>query len=320
MSATIGIAAALGSAASWALGTILFKRIGENMSPLAMTMAKAALSVVLLGVTLAIAGFTAMTPQNLGLLAVSGLVGIAVGDTLFFAALQHLAPQTLVVLMMVGQVLTALLAMVFLGERPTPAAWGGIACVLAGVGLVLRAGFSGEEQHTRARGIVLGLLSVACMSVSQIVAKPALESVSALQETWVRMVAGVAGLAVFGRCTGKLCAWCAEGRDARLAGRFLLAVCVVTFGGFWLSLMAIKHVDVAVASTLNSMEPVFVLPLAAIFLREKITPTQIAGTLVAVAGVVLLCLGGSGEKKPAPGTVQNLNLPAPNPSAVRVRE
>ncbi len=289
MNATVGIAAALGSAASWALGTILFKKIGENMSPLAMTLAKAAVSVVLLGIALVFAGFTVMTPQNLGLLAASGLLGIAVGDALFFAALQHLAPQTLVVLMMIGQVLTALLALAFLGERPAPAAWGGMAAVLAGIAIVLRAGFSGEQQRSRARGIVLGMLSVLCMSVSQIMAKPALASVSALQETWVRMLAGTAGLALVGLCTGKLRAWFSEGRSARLAGSFLLAVCVVTFGGFWLSLLAMRHVDVAIATTLNSMEPVFVLPLAAIFLREKITMPQVIGTITALAGVVVLC-------------------------------
>lgn len=286
----IGITAALGSAASWALGAILFKRIGEHMSPLAMTLVKAVVSVVFLGIALVFLGFTALTPWNFGLLVASGILGIAVGDTLFFAALQHLGPQTLVVLMMIGQVLTALLALVFLGERPSAAAWGGIACVLAGVTVVLWANLSGEQQRSRVRGIVLGLLSVVCMSVSLIMAKPALDSVSAMEGTFVRMLAGAVGLAVYGMGARQLGAWLASCRDAKLAGAFLFAVCVVTFGGFWLSLLAIQHVDVAIANTLNSMEPVFVLPLAAIFLREKITPPQIAGTLLALAGVVVLCL------------------------------
>jgi drug/metabolite transporter (DMT)-like permease len=285
----VGIAAALGSAFSWALGAILFKRIGEHMSPLAMTLAKAAVSVVFLGIAMAFLGITPITPRNLGLLIASGLVGIAVGDTLFFAALQHLGPQTLVVLMMVGQVLTALLALVFLGERPSAKAWTGIACVIAGVAIVLWANLSGERQRSRARGIMLGLLSVVCMSVSYIMAKPALESVSAMQETFVRMAAGAAGIAMFGLATGEFGTWFKESRNARLAGRFFIAVCVVTFGGFWLSLLAIKHVAVAVANTLNSMEPVFVLPLAAIFLKEKITLPQIVGTLTALVGVVVLC-------------------------------
>ena len=287
--AAIGIGAALGSAASWALGAILFKRIGEKMSPLAMTLVKSVVSVVFLGIALLFLGFSSITPHNLWLMIASGLVGIAIGDTLFFAALQHLGPQTLVVLMMIGQVLTALLAMVFLHERPSAQAWGGIACVLVGVTIVLWANLSGERQRSRARGIVLGMLSVACMSVSVIMAKPALESMSAMQGTFVRMLAGAAGLAVYGLFARRLGEWFALCRDARLAGSFFVAVCVVTFGGFWLSLLAIKHVAVAIANTLNSLEPVFVLPMAAIFLKEKITPPQIIGTLAALAGVIILC-------------------------------
>jgi len=110
-----------------------------------------------------------------------------------------------------------------------------------------------------------------------------------MQETCVRMLVGALGLALYGLFAGKLRAWFSEGRDARLAGSFLFAVCVVTFGGFWLSLLAIKHVDVAIATTLNSMEPVFVLPLAAIFLKEKIRLPQVIGTLAALAGVIVLC-------------------------------
>jgi drug/metabolite transporter (DMT)-like permease len=285
----IGISAALGSAASWALGAILFKRIGESMSPLAMTLVKSAVSVVFLGIALLFLGFSNVTPQNLWLMIASGLVGIAIGDTLFFAALHHLGPQTLVVLMMVGQVFTALLALVFLGEKPTPAAWGGIACVLVGVTIVLWANLSGPRQPSRVRGIVLGMLSVICMSVSVIMAKEALETASAMQGTFVRMGAGAVGLALFGLFTRRLGEWAGSCRDARLAGSFLVAVCVVTFGGFWLSLVAIKYLPVAVANTLISLEPVFVLPLAAIVLKEKIAPLQIVGTLTALGGVIVLC-------------------------------
>lgn len=296
-SPAIGIAAALGSAASWALGAILFKRIGESMSPLAMTLAKAVVSVIFLGLALLFLGISRIAPRELGMLVASGLVGIAVGDTLFFAALQHLGPQTLVVLMMVGQVITALLALLFLGERPSPKAWVGIACVIVGVAIVLWANLSGERQRSRGRGIVLGLLSVACMAVSVIFAKQGLEGGAnvgetmqqTMQGTCVRMLAGAVGIALFGLFTGKMGGWFAEGKNARLAGSFLFAVCVVTFGGFWLSLLAIRHVDVAIANTLNSLEPVFVLPMAAILLKEKITPLQIVGTLTALAGVIVLC-------------------------------
>jgi hypothetical protein len=285
----IGIAAGLGSAASWALGAILFKRIGENMSPLAMTLLKSLLSVVLLGAALIFTGWVRPTEYDLWLLVASGLIGIALGDTLFFAALQHLGPQTLVVLMMVGQVLTAVLALVFLGERPPWTAWAGMGCVLAGVGVVLWSNLGGERQPSRLRGITLGLLATLCMSVSIIMAKPAMGEMSALQATFLRMAAGAGGIVLLGIATRQLGAWAGSCRKERLAGQFFAAVCVVTFGGFWLSLLANQKIEVAIANTLISLEPVFVLPLAAIFLKEKITRPQILGTIIALAGAIVLC-------------------------------
>jgi drug/metabolite transporter (DMT)-like permease len=63
---------------------------------------------------------------------------------------------------------------------------------------------------------------------------------------------------------------------------------VVTLGGFWLSIVAIKHVDVAIASTLSTVEPLFVLPLAAIILKERIDAWNATGAAVTVCGVIVL--------------------------------
>jgi drug/metabolite transporter (DMT)-like permease len=194
-----------------------------------------------------------------------------------------------VVLATLGPVLTAVLAILFLGDQLHWLAAGGIVLVLGGVGIVLYSKLAGENQASGLRGIAYGLLSVICMAVSTIVAKKGLDSVSALQGTFIRMLSGAAGMLAFGLVTRQLGTWVMPFRDLRLAAWFLGAVCVVTFGGFWLSLLAVKCMDVSIASALNSTEPVFVLPLALVLLREKITWTAIWGTLVTVAGVVLLC-------------------------------
>ena len=284
----IGIAAALGSAASWALGSILFKRLGERLSSPAMTLAKQIISVVFLAAALALVGFQPLATDDLLLLVVSGLLGIALGDTFFFAALQDLGPVALIVLLTLGQVLTVVLAVVYLGESPAPWAWMGIGLVICGVGTVLLGKVGGEQGVTGRRGMLFGLLSVVCMSVSMIIAKEGLDSVSALQATFLRMAAGAVGMFLFGLASGRLRDWLLPFRDLRLGAGFLAAVMLVTFGGFWLSLVAIKYVDVSVANTLGSIEPVFVLPFAVVFLKEKATWSTVLGTLTTVAGVVLL--------------------------------
>jgi drug/metabolite transporter (DMT)-like permease len=47
----IGIAAALGSGASWALGSVLFRRLGDSIPPVALTFAKGVpVASILLGI------------------------------------------------------------------------------------------------------------------------------------------------------------------------------------------------------------------------------------------------------------------------------
>jgi drug/metabolite transporter (DMT)-like permease len=286
----IGIAAALGSAASWAVGSILFKQLGERISPLAMTLAKGGVSVVFLGSTLVFTGYKGVEQQSLLLLILSGLLGIALGDTFFFEALQDLGPHALVLLLMLGEVLTIVLAILVLGETPTLATWLGIVLVIFGIGIVLFAKLSGDKQASRLRGIAFGLLSVLCMSVSIIIAKKGLESISAIQATFIRMLSGTIGMFCFGMVTQRLKRWVLPFNDSKLVSLFLVSVCVVTFGGFWLSLVSIKYVDVAIANTLNSTEPLFILPLTAIFLKEKITLREVVGTAIAILGIAFLCL------------------------------
>jgi drug/metabolite transporter (DMT)-like permease len=126
------------------------------------------------------------------------------------------------------------------------------------------------------------------MASATIVAKLGLDEASALQATFIRMAAGGAGVLLFGMATRRLRHWVVPLRNPRLAGAFVAAVVVVTYGGFWLSLVAMKNLDVSVANTLISVEPVFVLPLAAVFLGEKITFRTLCGTLATVGGAALI--------------------------------
>jgi len=286
----VGMIAALGSAASWALGSILFKKIGEHLSPFAMTLAKGVVSVVLLALALAAVGYAPISREPLLLLILSGVLGIAMGDTFFFAALRNLGAHALVVMLTLGHVLTVVLAVIWLGERPSPTDYLGILFILIGVTLVLWEQLRDEGGKSRLPGVAFGLLAVICMSVSIIIAKEALAETTAIQATFIRMLSGMVGILLFGLATRQLAGDLAPLMDPRLAAFFILSVCIVTFGGFWLSLVAIRYADVSIASTLNSTEPLFVLPLAALFLKERISFRAVAGSVATVGGIALLVM------------------------------
>ena len=289
----LGCLAALGSALAWAVGSILFRRIGDEASPLGMNLGKGLLGLLLLGLALVVVGTTPMSARTVFFLAISGVVGIALGDTFFFMTLMRLDPRLTLLLATVGQVATVFMAMLFLGERPGALAWVGIPLVLAGVTWVMSEQMPVEDKlstRLKLQGIGWGLLASLCISSGFILAKVGLEEVSALQGTFWRFAFGMAGLALFGWVRGDLVAWLRPFASLGLLRRIVLAVLVVTFGGFWLTMVGYKYTHASVATILMSTEPLFILPLARIFMDERVTPRAVVGALVAVVGVVCIVL------------------------------
>ena len=285
---SLAIVAALGSAASWALGAVLFKRIGEQMTAGGITLAKGMVGLILLGLATLIEGYSPLDRDALLLLVVSGLIGISLGDTCFFKALKDLGSVSMLTLMVGGQILTVILSFFFLGEWPNINEWLGMSLVMIGVTLALNAGLGSNNQRASRRGIFYGAAAVVCMAVSLIMAKGPLESVPSIQATFIRIASGSAVMLVVGLFAGRMTEWLSPMKDLRFLGLFLTAVTVVTFGGFWLSMYALKHLDVALANTLNSTEPIFALPLAFFLTKEKLEAKSILGAASVCIGVMVI--------------------------------
>lgn len=295
----IGIAAALASSAAWAMGAVLFRGLGRELSPLPMTLGKSAIGTLLLAIALLITGGFEFKSDQVVLLCLSGLIGISVGDACFFAALRELPAHVVVALMLLCPVITIVLAVIIFGERPSAGCWLGIALCLGGVGAItvsdLRGGSEPDAPSlvVRKRAFVAGIAAVVCTAVATLIVKDALVEVPALPAAFMRMAAGVAGLGVYGLLSRKTLLWARELRQFKVGARMLIATTIVTFGGFWLGIVSLRYADITVANTLNSLEPLFILPLGAIFLGEKPRWPAVAGALVACGGAgIIVAVGG----------------------------
>jgi drug/metabolite transporter (DMT)-like permease len=257
-----------------------------------MNLGKTILGILYIGAVLLLTGISPIGSREFLLLGASGLLGIALGDTLFFRALIYLGPRLTVLLGTAGPVVTVLLAVIFLKERPSLQAWIGIILVLTGITWILwKLSPKARTQSNYLPGIKYLLLSIACTSIGIIFAKIGVSSTSALQALFIRFLGGAVGLAVFGCASRKLTTWLLPFRNLRLLKFIAFTVLVVVFGGFWLFLLSLKYIDASIATILNSTEPLFILPLAAFVLKEKISLSEITGAIVAVGGVVLIFIG-----------------------------
>jgi uncharacterized membrane protein len=73
---------------------------------------------------------------------------------------------------------------------------------------------------------------------------------------------------------------------------FALAGLVGTTGGRFFRVISIEKVGAPVAASINNLTPFIAAGLAIAFLGERVTPPIVAGTVVIVAGTILLSLSG----------------------------
>lgn len=289
----IGGIAALFSAASWALGGVLWRKIGEEISPYSMNLCKGVIGCLYLVVVLVLVGIEPVKSRDFLFLGISGLVGITFGDTFFFKSLMYLGPRLASLMGTLTPVLTVLAAILFLGERLSLLVWIGIVLTVGGVTWVLWERLPEDKMiKNKSLGIKYSMLCVFCTTAGIIFAKIGVESVSAVQATFIRLFLGSIGLIVWGILGRQLRSWVTPFKNPSVLKRASFIVLIVTFGGFWLSLLALKYIDASIASTLSSTTPLFILPMVAIMLKERVPFRAVLGAMLAVGGIAFVFVGG----------------------------
>ncbi len=285
----LGILAAIASAASWACGTMIFDRLGRHVPPAGITFIKGAMSIVLLAaLTMLSGGFAFANIEECIYLAISGIIGITIGDTLFFKSLNDLGPKVQVLYFMLGQVMTMLLSFLFLGEILSFTEYVGAIILLIGIMVVI---WGKQEDHpNKTRGIIYGFLSILCFSASSVIVKYAIADFNVVSATFYRMFFGTIGILFAGVSLSKLKDWVQPLKQTRILAYFIVNVFIITVGGFLLSMYAIKHISVSLASVLSTTEPVFVLIFAYLLNNDKATRRELIGAAITIIGLIIVLL------------------------------
>lgn len=293
-----GELAALTSALLWAIASVMYGRAGQSIPPLQLNILKGAIAIALIALTLLWRGVALpeLPLPSLGLLAISGVVGISIGDTAFFNALNRLGPRRILLLQTLSPCMTALLAAIFLEEILTARSGIGILLILLGVAWVIRerVGESPIEAQALAKlqtqGIAWGLVAALAQATGAVLSRAALAetTVSPLMAALVRLVAGVAVLPLWMSLlpTARQQGWKPVG-SVRMWGFLLLASILGTYLAIWLQQTSLKFALAGISQSLGAMSPIFVLPLAA-WTGDRVSLRAILGAVVAVSGVALL--------------------------------
>jgi len=289
-----GEVAALAAACLWAVATVVYGRVGEHIAPLELNLVKGLLAMVMLTITLLLVGdsLAGVEPLALGLLLLSGAIGIGLGDTAYFETIKHVGARRTLLLGMLAPPLSALLALALMGEVLTLGAWIGILVTVLGVAWVVteRVPDSSGRPSDLKKGVLFGLVTALTQAGSGVLSRAALveTTISPLWSTMLRMAAGVVTLSVWMALTRQpVGRWLGVEHPRRLWGRLLFAVLAGTYLAVWLQQVSLKLIPAGVALTLLATGPLFVLPVA-VLTGERISIRAVAGVLVALVGIGLL--------------------------------
>lgn len=291
----LGEMMALGSALLWAVATILFKKSGESVHPVALNLFKGVFGALLIAPTIWLVGSFPETPVGRGdylLLLVSGALGIGIADTLFFMSLNRLGAVPISIVDCLYSPFVIGAAILWLGEELSVWQFVGVVLIISAV-LTAATGKNSNKVDRRGIwiGILWGTLAMALMAVGIVMVKPLLERLPLFWTMEVRLIGGIVTLLVMlpfyaeRRAMIKTLAL-RQGWGYILGGSFV---------GGYLALFAwiagMKHATASQAAALNQTASIFIFVLAAIFLKEQVTLLRVLGIVLGVCGVYLVTFG-----------------------------
>jgi drug/metabolite transporter (DMT)-like permease len=290
----VGELLALLTALIWAAAVILLKRSGESVPPFALNLFRVTVSIALLVPTAVLVGqatFASASLSDILLLVASGAFGVAVSDTLFHASLNRIGAGISAIIDCLYSPLTVLLAFVVLDERLSALQIVGMALVLGGVSAAARhEPPHGVAPRQVAVGVVLGVLAMLALAVAIVIAKPVLDRSPLLWAATVRQVGCLAVMLPAALVSPYRRQTLAVLRPSRVWFHALPGAVLGSYLGLMCWIGGLKYTKVGVATILNQSSTIYVLILAAIFLREPFTRRKLVASLVALAGIVLVTL------------------------------
>ena len=227
-------------------------------------------------------------------LGLSGIIGLVLGDAFLFQAFVLVGPRLSMLMMSLAPIIAAITAWIFLGEILTLWQMGGIFTTLIGVGWVVldKNKDQTQEKENYLKGIIFGLGGAAGQGLGVVLAKIGLGgSFSPISANYIRMV------------TAMVVIWAVT----LFQKEFLSTINKVVLNpkAFWgivggafsgpflgvsLSLFALQHTSIGVASTLMALPPIFLVPIEYFYFKERMGWGAIAGTVIAMIGVGMLFL------------------------------
>ncbi len=286
--------AALGTATCWATSGLIASDAVRALGPFHFNLIRQMFVTVLLALIVTVTGgWQGLSSAEFATLALSGVIGILLGDTLNFAGVGRLGPRRGGAVFALNAPMAAILGWAVLGEALPAQAWAGIGLAALGVALAVL-GRPRQDAHrletvrgALIAGVLFGLGGALGQATGSLIARPLM---SAGLDPYL---ASLARVGASGAAMALLAATPIVPALPRPVTRLTIAQALATaviglLIGMTLFLYALQGAETGIVATLSATSPVIILPL--LWLRTGQRPTGISfvGAALAVAGLALI--------------------------------
>ncbi len=297
MESYYGELAALATAFFWTVTALSFEAAGKRVGTLSLNLIRLLMGLAFLTLFLTLTRGAPVpldaSAHNWVWLSVSGVIGFTLGDLLLFKGFILIGARVSMLIMAMVPPITALMGWIIMGETLTPVNMLGMALVVGGISLVVIVRSPGSNRIAFSRplkGVLAALGGAIGQAVGLVLSKYGMRGYDAFSATQIRIIAGTAGFIIVVSLMGR---WRRIGlatRDGKAMGAMSLGAFFGPFLGVSFSLLAVKYTATGVAATLMAMVPVLIIAPSVLLFKEKVTLREVAGALIAVAGVAVLFL------------------------------
>ncbi len=290
----IGEISAVATAFCWSVTSYAFTSATRKVGALQVNIDRMILASLILFTIVLVFGFSlTLTFNQVSNLILSGVLGLVLGDSFLFKSFQLIGARLGIIIMALVPALSTVLAYFFLDEVIANIGLLGMILTIAGILTVVL-----EKNNTKKNypafnklGIFYGFLGALGQASGLIFAKFAFEGgeLNGFSASFIRLFSASLIIlplaATFRRYKNPFRIY---PQNYSVTKSIFIGTVFGPVLGITLSLIAIEHAKVGIASTLMATMPVIMLPISGFYFKEKFGWKAIVGAMVAVIGTAII--------------------------------
>lgn len=292
---------ALGTAVCWTATGLAFQQATRRAGSLSVNIIRLLMAFVIYAVvSYFIRGRffpTDASQFNWIWLSISGIVGFVFGDYFLFKSYEYISARIAMLVFSLSPPFAALISWLIMGETM---GWNEVFAMivtLSGIFIVVTEKKKMDDANAvtkkglqfsfSTKGLVFALLGTIGQSTGLVLSKYGMGEYNVFAATQIRIIVGTVGFIILITAIKRWPRVKSAAIDIKAMKYIGIGAFFGPFIGVYLSLLAVKHTTIGIASTIMAIIPVLIIPPAILLYKEKVTLKEVVGACITVGGVVL---------------------------------